>query len=107
MEEDALPLICTGAIVLAALAVAVYIILNMRAFSYERKKEGGNSIITISAKRNLEKVTVLARVEGETMAFERKRVRKGQSIDFSFPYSDKKAKVTVEIESGSAQVVEV
>jgi hypothetical protein len=104
---DELALLCGGALILLALAVIAFVLRNPRAFIYQKRKEGENTIITITARRNLERVSVLARFGGEEVYFERKRIRKGQTVDFSFPSSDNKAKITVDLDSGKHQVSEV
>ncbi len=106
-DEDILTLGCGGVLVLAAIAIIAFIVLNLKAFSYVKRKEGSNTCLTITAKKNLNKVTVQARFGNEEIKFERKRVRTGQSIDFVYPQSDKPAKLTVETDSGSVQTAEV
>lgn len=106
-EEDFLAIICTGTLILGIIGVIALIVLNMRAFSIQRRKEGGNTCLTIMAKRNLALVRVEAKFGNEEIRFERKRVRKGQSVDFVFPQSEKKVKLVVEDESGSVQTREV
>lgn len=106
-DEDILALCCGGVLALTAASVIVFIILNLKAFTYQKHKEGSNTCLTITAKRNLNKVTVKARFGHEEITFERKRIRKGQSVDFVYPSSDRKAKVIVEAESGNVQTVEV
>lgn len=98
-------LLVIGAVALI-LALLAFILLNLRAFSLTRRLEGQNTCIILKAKRNLEKVTLVAGVNGEDMAFERRRVRKGQSVEFVFPSSEKKARVTVVLESGATQTAE-
>ncbi len=106
-EDQALPLICGGALILLLLAAIALFIYNLRSFTWRKQRQGNDILLTITAKRNLSRVTVQASFDGEEVRFERKRVRKGQSIDFSFPYSEKKTKVTAETESGSVRTVEV
>lgn len=106
-EDQTLPLICGGTIILAAIAIIALFIYNLRSFTWRKQRQGTDILMTVTAKRNLASVTVLARFDGDEVKFERKRVRKGQSIDFSFPYSDKKTKIIVEAESGSVRTVEV
>jgi hypothetical protein len=107
MEDDFLTLGCAGALLVVALIILVLVILGLRPYTIRKKKEGSNTCLTIRAKRNLAKVTVVARLGDEEVTFERKRIRKGQSVDFVFPSSDKKAKLIVEVESGNARTAEV
>ena len=106
-EEDILTIVCAGALIISAIAVVAFIVLNLKAFTYEKKKEGSETCLTVNAKKNLAKVTVQARFGSEEIKFERKRIRKGQSVDFVYPHSEKKAKLIVEPESGSPQTIEV
>lgn len=107
MEEDLLPTICAGALILLALAVVVFLALNLKPFTYEKRKEGNNTCLSVTAKRNLNKVSVTASAGGEDITFERRRIRKGQRVDFVYPQSQKPAKLIVEVESGHVQAVEV
>ncbi|MEW6721948.1 MAG: hypothetical protein AB1324_01660 [Candidatus Micrarchaeota archaeon] len=107
MAEDLVAILCGGALLIV---FAVLLLLGLRAlkpYAYRRRSEGTNTCLTITAKRNLHKVTVTASFGGEEMTFERARVRKGQSVDFVFPSSDKKAKLVVEIEPGKPHSSEV
>ncbi len=105
--DDILPVACAGTLIILVLAMVVYFIINLKPFSHERRKEGTNTCLTITAKHNLNKVTVTASVDGEDVTFERRRIRKGQSVDFVYPLSPKPAKLTVEVESGNVQALEV
>lgn len=105
-EDPELTLICGGTLLLLLLAAIALFIYNLRSFTWRKQRQGNEVLLTITAKRNLGRVTVQASFDGEEVKFERKRVRKGQSIDFSFPYSEKKTKITVEAESGSVRTVE-
>ncbi len=106
-EEDLLPLICAGSLILIAVAIIAFIALGMKPFSYSKRKEGQNTCLTITARRNLAKASVVARFGTEEVRFERKRIRKDQSVDFVFPASDKKAKLIVEVDPGNEQTLEV
>ena len=106
-EDDILIMGCAGILILVAVGVIAFVILGLKAFSYEKRKEGTNTCLTVMAKRNLSKVTVQASFGNEEISFERKRIRKGQSVDFVYPSSDKPARLTVETETGSPQTVDV
>ncbi len=107
MAEDPLTLMCAGTIALIIAAGIVLFLLGRRSFAIQKRRQGSETIITVVAKRNLERVSVLARFDGEEVQLERRRVRKGQSVDFSFPYSEKKTRIIVVAESGNPQSVEV
>ena len=99
--------ICAGAVILIGLAVIIFILWNMKPFSTKKRTEGTNTALTVTAKRNLDKVTVIARFGNEEVNFERKRVKKGQSIEFVYPSSKKPAKLIVEVGSGHVLAAEV
>ena len=98
-------LLAGAAVAVVLLAVAL-ILMRRRAFKVSRRIEGQNTCITLHARGNLERISLVAGVNGEDMAFERRRVRKGQSIEFIFPTSEKKARITVVLESGATQTAE-
>ncbi|MFH0884476.1 MAG: hypothetical protein V1861_02090 [Candidatus Micrarchaeota archaeon] len=106
-DDDILVMGCAGILVLVAIGLIAFVILGMKAFSYEKRKEGSNTCLTVKAKRNIAKVSVQATFGKEDILFERKRIRKGQSVDFVFPSSDKPAKLIVETDSGASQTIEV
>ncbi|MBD3210475.1 hypothetical protein GF318_03785 [Candidatus Micrarchaeota archaeon] len=95
--------ICVGAGILIILVVAVYLIFFSKAFEYRKKTFKGTTSLTVYAKKNLKKVSVKA----DDISFERKRIRKGQTVEFDFPSTKKPARLIVEEESGHAQTVDV
>jgi hypothetical protein len=98
---------CAGAFILVLLLVAVFLILRRKPFTYRKKTTDKNTTLTIVANRNLHKVTVEARFGGDSIKFERKRIRKGQTVDFTYPASNKPTKITVEADAGKPKVSEV
>jgi hypothetical protein len=99
---------CAGTvIVLCVLAIIYVLVSGLRQFSYRKKAMGTQTSLVVTANRNLFRIGVLARFNKEEIAFERRRVRKGQSVEFLYPLSDRKARLTIEAESGHAQVYEV
>lgn len=107
MTDDILALVCAGGLILAVLIAVLLLIFGLRPFTYSKRKEGSNTCLTITAKRDLARVTVFARFGSEAIKFERKRIRKGQSIDFVFPASKKKTKLVVETEKGKEKAFEI
>ena len=106
-EDDILIMGCAGILILIVAGIIAFVILGLKAFSYEKRKEGSNTCLTVTAKRNLTKVTVQASFGNEEISFERKRIRKGQSVDFVYPSSDKPARLIVESETGRPHAVDV
>jgi hypothetical protein len=107
METEALILLCNGGLVLALLIVLILFWLMLRPFKYQKKIEGINTCLTITAKKNIDRVLVSVLISGEQMVFERKRIRRGQHVDFVFPTPKKPIKLTIEVESGNQRVFEV
>jgi hypothetical protein len=95
--------ICVGLGILVLLLLIVYFLFFARPFKYWKKDQKNKTSIIIEAKKNLAKVSVLA---GD-IQFERKRIRKGQIVEFDFPPSRKPSKLIVEMESGRVETVEV
>jgi hypothetical protein len=107
MEYNVLNVICGACLSLALILVLVLIILNLRPFNYKKKIEGQNTCLTIMAKRNIDRVAVQTWIGNDMIDFERKRIRKGQKIDFVFPTPDKKIKLIVEVEAGRQRAFEI
>ncbi|HSB47544.1 MAG TPA: hypothetical protein VLD37_06015 [Candidatus Bilamarchaeum sp.] len=98
-------LACAGILLLLLIAAGIYF-LSRRPFRYSRRKEGQNTCLSFNARQNLERITVRAQFDGEEISFERKRVRKGQTVDFVFPYSESRVKISVTDESGHTKEFE-
>ncbi len=99
--------ICAGALILLFLVVVVYLIFGRRPFTYSKRAGEKNTDLSITARRNLRKISVTVKVDNEDMTFERGRIKKGQTVDFVYPSSKEHAKLTVEGESGKKKVYEI
>ena len=107
MNDDIVAMGCAGGLILAVILLALFLVFGMRPFKYSKRKEGSNTCLTITAKRNLARISVFAKFDSENIRFDRQRVRKGQSIDFVFPASKEKIKVVVETDKGKENAFEV
>ncbi len=98
---------CAGTVVLLCLVAIIYIVLGLKQFGYRKTVHGNSVSLSVSANRDIFRVAVAAPCDGGDVNFERRRIRKGQTIEFVYPRSNRKAKLTVEAESGRARVYEV
>jgi len=99
--------ICIAAFVILLILIIVIVILRNRPFKYRKRNHGQSTTLTIVANKRLHKVNVQAKFGKEEINFERKRIRKGQAIEFTYPISDKPTKITVEVKPGKPRVFEV
>lgn len=99
--------ICAAAIVIACIIAIAYLLTRSKPVKFEKKTEKGNSCLTITANQDLARIAVSARFDSEEINFERKRIKKGQTVEFAYPYSVQPARLTVETESGKILVFEV
>jgi uncharacterized protein (UPF0333 family) len=106
-EDEILAGVCVGALALLIIIVLALMAIGSTPFTYRKKSEGGNTTLTVTANRNLSHITVVAKLGNEDIMFERKRIRKGQSVDFVYPSSKVPAKLKVEVESGNVRTAEV
>jgi hypothetical protein len=107
-DDEMLSAGCAGALIIVALLVIVLILKGIRPFTYQKKTDGGTTMLTVTAKRNLNRVSVLAKFgSNESVTFERRRIRKGQGVEFVYPASKAPARLTVEVESGYVRVFDV
>ena len=104
---NAVAYLCAGTVILLCLLAIVYLILGTKPFKYKKKTYGNSTSLTVTANRDLFSISVVASFDKETITFHRKRIRKGQSVEFVYPHSSQPAKLTVEVESGRARVFEV
>lgn len=102
-----LNVLCVGALLLILLVIVILIILTSKPFKYEKKQEGDNTCLTVTAMREIERVMVMVTNNKEKMTFERKRIKKGQRIDFVFPTSKKPIKLIVEVDGNHQRVFDV
>ncbi|MDD5339994.1 MAG: hypothetical protein PHV13_01965 [Candidatus ainarchaeum sp.] len=98
---------CAGTVILLCVIALIYVLLGFRKFSYRKKDMGSQTSLVVKANRDLFRIAVVARFNKEEITFERRRIRKGQSVEFVYPRSDQKAKLIVEAESGHARAYEV
>lgn len=90
--------ICIGAGIL--FIIILLFLFFSKPFTYTKKIGKNKTSLSITAKCNLHKISVIARFGKEKIAFERKRIRKGRTIDFEYPSSKASTTVIVEEESG-------
>lgn len=106
-EDELLVNICGATLALLAIVLFILIIMGARPFTYQKRTEGQNTCLTVTAKRNISRVSVSVKVGGEDVMFERRRVRKDQSVEFVYPSSQEKAKLTIELEGGKPRTFTV
>jgi hypothetical protein len=99
--------ICAGALILGVLAVIAYLLFGRKPVTFSKNVGKTNTTVEITANRNLHKVSLVARFGNERIKFERKRVRKGQTLDFVYPSSDEPAELIVEIKPGKGDIYEL
>lgn len=95
--------ICAGAGIIALLLIVIYILFLSKPYKHWKKTTKDKTTIVVEAKRNLEKVSV----KTWDFTLERKRVRKGQMVEFDFPASKRPVKLIVEVGSGRVETVEL
>ncbi len=106
-EEEMLAYLCIGGIAFLVIVVLSLLVLGSGPFTYRKRVEGQNTCLTVTAKRNLSRISLLAKVGDDEITFERKRIRKGQSVDFAYPVTKNPGRLTVEVEPGHSRVVEI
>jgi len=99
--------ICAGGLILLILVIVVYLLFSSKPVTYSKRAGPNKTDLAVTAKSNLRRISVVAKVEEETIEFERKRIRKGQTVDFEYPTSNVRVKLTVEEESGKQRTYEI
>lgn len=95
--------IVVGSMVVIIFILIIYLLFFSRPFRYKKKQTKDKTCIAITAKKNLSRITLVA----EEITFERRRIRKGQNIEFVYPHSEKPVKLIVVGESGRAHHLEI
>ena len=106
-EEEVLPFLCVGGIAFFVIIVISLLIMGSGPMTYRKRMEGQNTCLTVSAKRNLARVCLVAKVGEEDVTFERRRLKKGQSIDFVYPASKTVSRLMIEVEPGNVKNFDV
>ncbi len=99
--------ICAGAIIIACIAAIAYLLTSTGKVKCERTNKDGKAWIKIIANKEIPKVEIIGKFGKEEIKFERKDIKKGQTIEFSYPQSSEKAKVTLYDEHGKPEVIEL
>ena len=98
--------ICLGVLIITIILIIISL-LRAKPVAYVKKTEGQNICLTVEAKRNVDKISIIIGQGAEKTILERKRVRKDQKIDFVFPKPNNAFKIAVEIEKGETKEYEV
>ncbi len=95
---------------LAVIIVCAYLIYRMlsepEAVEFSKKREGAKAAVLLKANKAVLAVRLYARLGEGDLLFERKRIDRGQTIEFSYPYSPEKVKMVVDLASGEQKVFE-
>ncbi len=94
-------------IILAIIVILVLLFIVNRPYSCKKKVKGQQTIFSLNANRDIARVEVVGKFNGESIKFERKNIKKGESIEFAYPASTEPASVTIEIEKGNLKTFEV
>ena len=102
-----IPEMFAGALILICLIIIAYLLLGSKPVSFTKTVGKRNTSLSIRARRNIHKLSVKASFGGERITFERKRVRKDQTVDFVYPSSKDPAKLIIEVVPGKKQEYDV
>ena len=99
--------ICAAAIIIACIVAIVYLLGASAPIKCERKIQDGKALIMITANKDIPKVEILGRFGNEEIKFERKDIKKGQKLEFAYPASTEKARVTLYDKDNKTKVIEL
>jgi len=106
-EEELFLNACGGALIIILAVVLALIAFGSRPFIYKKKVNGPNTALTVTARKNIARVSLTVKVGGEDVTFERRRVRADQLVEFVYPTSPDRAGLTIELESGRIATFQV
>ena len=95
--------VCVGSSIILIILLIVLLIIRSRPFSARKTKGEHLDTLTITANKNIHKITV----KSNDIVFARAKIRKGQTVDFSYPKADSKTQVTVEVDQGKPKTYEL
>lgn len=108
MTEDELFInVCGGLLLVILIIVIGLIAFGSRPFAYKKRVEGANTTLTVTARKNITRISLAVKVGTEDVTFERRRVRPEQTVEFVYPTSPDPAGLTIELESGHVTVFQV
>ena len=104
--------ICIGFILVVLFLLILLILVRLlfsKPITYKKAvSKQGLTNLTITAKRDINKITVIAKLSGgDDIKFQRNRLHKDRVVDFSYPASGSKTKIIVEMEKGKEKIFEV
>jgi len=106
-EEELFFNVCGGVLLLVLIAVIVLIAFGSRPFTYSKRVNGPNTTLTVTARKNITRISLTVKVGGEDVTFERRRVRTDQEVEFVYPTSPDRAGLIIELESGRIATFQV
>ena len=95
--------VCVGSSIVLIILLIILLIIRSRPFTARKTKGEHLDTLTILANKNIYKITV----KSNDIIFARAKIRKGQTVDFTYPKSDSKTQVIVEVEQGKPKTYEM
>ncbi|MFH1394213.1 MAG: hypothetical protein ABII71_01490 [Candidatus Micrarchaeota archaeon] len=92
--------VCGGLLVLACLAVMAYLLFFSKPIKITRRVSGSVVHVVVKANRDISKIELSA---GNDISFVRKNIKKGQEVEFTYPASEKPAKMAIELGEGKTK----
>jgi hypothetical protein len=106
-EEELIPFLCLGGLVFMFIILFALLLLGSGPITFRKRTEGANTCLTVTARRNIARLCLVTKDNDEEVTFERRRLKKNQSIDFVYPASKSPGRLTVEIEPGNVKVFDI
>lgn len=102
MEE-----ICAGVFIIGCVLLLLYFLFFKKPAKFSKTVGQRNTTVEVTANQDLDKVSLIASFGGEKIKFERKRVRKGMTVDFVYPSSKDPVRLMIDLGKGKEQAFEL
>lgn len=88
--------------------IVLYILwfYNKKIINYEKTIESGKTKLVLHSNRDLKKIRINDKSEGEKVEFIRKNIEAGEEITFTYPKGEKITQIFVEEENGKTHEIE-
>jgi hypothetical protein len=93
--------VCAGLLILACLAVIVYLLLFSKPVTIKKSVNGSEISITVKANRDIEKMLLSA---GDEVELVRKNVKAGDTIGFDFQAGSGEPKLVLSMDGKTREI---
>ena len=81
---------------IATVVLALFWLYNRKPIEYSKKVEKGRSTVRIRVNKELKKLELRDKADGEEVFIMRENISKGEELEFTYPNSSESAKISID-----------